>query len=166
MSKFRSPMMTFSLSGCAFSQALVPLISGTHWKLIVRFGFGSLPFGDQLEVGAADFERQRAAGVVVVGALLDVALVEVAGDGDFLRRAAVAGNLGVDDLLLPGTVSALMIERIVTFWPRPRRSASSRPTARLDRPAERRRRGAAPAVRSACRESDRRSRRAGARCSR
>ena len=43
MSKFRSPMMTFSFSGWASSQALVPLISGTHWKLIVRFGFGSLP---------------------------------------------------------------------------------------------------------------------------
>ena len=102
MSKFRSPMIAFSLSGCAFSHALVPLISGTHWKLIVRFGFGSLPFGDQLQVRAADFERQRAAGVVVVGALLDVALVEVTADGDFLRRAAVAGDLGVDDLHLAG----------------------------------------------------------------
>ena len=43
MSKFRSPMMCFAFSGCALSHALVPLISGTHWKLIVRFGRGSFP---------------------------------------------------------------------------------------------------------------------------
>ena len=36
-------MMRFPLSGCAPSHAFVPLISCTHWKLIVRFGFGSVP---------------------------------------------------------------------------------------------------------------------------
>ena len=43
MSKFSVPMMFFSFSGCALRYAFVPQISGTHWKLIVRFGRGSLP---------------------------------------------------------------------------------------------------------------------------
>jgi len=36
-------MIAFAFSGCASSHWRVPLISWTHWKLIVRFGFGSLP---------------------------------------------------------------------------------------------------------------------------
>ena len=100
MSKLRSPMMAFALSGCASSQARVPLISCTHWKLIVRFGLRQLPFLDQFDVCATDFHRQRAAGVVVVGALLDVALEQVAADGDFLRRTAVAGISACTSLLL------------------------------------------------------------------
>jgi hypothetical protein len=43
MSKFRSPIDAFALSGWAFSHALVPLISASHWKLMVRFGRGSFP---------------------------------------------------------------------------------------------------------------------------
>ena len=30
--------------------------------------------------------------------------------------------------ILPGSISAFTIERMVIFWPRPRRNASSRPT--------------------------------------
>ena len=52
-------------------------------------------FGNQLDVGAANFERQRAARVVVVGALFDHAFVEVATDRHFLRRAAITRNFGV-----------------------------------------------------------------------
>ena len=36
-------MITFALSGCASSQARVPLISWTHWKFTVRLGRGSFP---------------------------------------------------------------------------------------------------------------------------
>jgi hypothetical protein len=43
MSKFRSAMIVLAFSGWALNQALVPLISWTQLKLIVRFGFGSLP---------------------------------------------------------------------------------------------------------------------------
>ena len=65
-------------------------------------GLRQLPFGDEFDVGAADFERQRAAGVVVVGALLEIALVEVARDDDVLRRRGIAGDGRVDDFKLAG----------------------------------------------------------------
>ena len=120
-------MIAFAFSGCAFRYWFVPLISGTHWKLIVRFGRGSFPSLISFMIRAADLERQRAAGVVVVGALLDDALVEVAADRDFLRRAAVAGNLGVH--VSPsgvGTCALLTIERIVTVWPRVQHALAAR----------------------------------------
>jgi hypothetical protein len=59
-------------------------------------GAGKLSFRDQLEIRAADLDGEGASGIVVVRALLDEALIQMAADGDFLRRAAVAGDLGMD----------------------------------------------------------------------
>jgi hypothetical protein len=51
------------------------------------FGTWQFPLGDELEIGTADLQGQSATRIVVVGALLDVRLEEVAADGYFLRGA-------------------------------------------------------------------------------
>src|SRR5262249_50051950 len=59
-----------------------------------------LAFGDQLQIRTAYFESEGTARVVVISPLLDVSLEQVSADSDFLRGAAVARNLGMNDLLL------------------------------------------------------------------
>ena len=70
-------------------------------------GTRQLPFSDELEIGAADLKGQSATRIVVVGALLDVRLEEVAADGYFLRGAAIARNFGMNDFLFVGHLFAL-----------------------------------------------------------
>jgi len=72
------------------------------------FGAWQLPLGDQLDIGAPDLQSQRAARIIVVGALLDIRLEEVAADGYFLRGAAIARNFGMHDFLFVGHLFALV----------------------------------------------------------
>src|SRR5262249_9501422 len=59
-----------------------------------------LSFGDELDVRATDLERQRAAGVVVVGALLEISLEQMPRNHDVLVRRAVSLDGRVDGLEL------------------------------------------------------------------
>src|SRR5262245_43573682 len=61
-----------------------------------------LPFLYELDVRASDFERQGAAGVVVVRALLQIPLVEVARHDHVLRGRWIARDRRVDDFELAG----------------------------------------------------------------
>ena len=107
MSKFRSAMMFFALSGWASSHWRVPLISWTHWKFTVRLGRGSFPSLISL-MYARPTSSVRRSRSCRRWRPASIALEQVSADRDFLRRAAVAGNLGVDDLLLVRHLLALV----------------------------------------------------------